>query len=365
MCIAPQPIVALFTRWRMLGVAAAAIALALPALAAREPRLYIANYGTDAILSAKLDGTVSVLFDESDGMDGPFGSNGLIPAPSDLMLISNFNSRTVLSMPGGKIFLGPEDGLDSPEAIALAPDGTLYLADRGTNLIIRRLADGDVSIFDSLASAPMSLSIGGSNLFVATREGQVLCYKNFDKTDVFTLGVFGPGGNVAILATDDGHELFYLDDGSLTRINTVTHDVRQIGDQMDFADEGIAWLRDPATDRAYIFVSDFNRGNVWRIDLATQETIIFADRADGLAGPSALVVLPPQANCGTVFPCDLDCNGEVNFDDIDWFVLALIDLDEYQTQQPNCAPLCQADANGDGAVNFNDIDRFITCLIGK
>ncbi len=60
-------------------------------------------------------------------------------------------------------------------------------------------------------------------------------------------------------------------------------------------------------------------------------------------------------------PGDTNCDGAVNFDDIDGFVAALGGAEGYGAAYPGCAYL-SADCNGDGAVNFDDIDAFIALL---
>ncbi len=62
-------------------------------------------------------------------------------------------------------------------------------------------------------------------------------------------------------------------------------------------------------------------------------------------------------------PGDLNCDGAVNFDDINPFVLALADPGAYQQQYPNCNIL-NGDCNGDGQVNFDDINPFVALLAG-
>jgi glucose/arabinose dehydrogenase len=59
---------------------------------------------------------------------------------------------------------------------------------------------------------------------------------------------------------------------------------------------------------------------------------------------------------------DLNCDGDVNFDDIDAFVVALIDEQQYEQNYPDCFFL-QGDINGDESVDFDDIDGFVECLI--
>jgi hypothetical protein len=59
---------------------------------------------------------------------------------------------------------------------------------------------------------------------------------------------------------------------------------------------------------------------------------------------------------------DANCDGRLDFFDIDPFVLALFDLPAYQAAFPACAG--NADVNGDGGVNFFDIDPFVQCVMG-
>ena len=62
-------------------------------------------------------------------------------------------------------------------------------------------------------------------------------------------------------------------------------------------------------------------------------------------------------------PGDLNCDGVVDFDDIDPFVLALGGQAGYEVAWPGCRWL-NADCNGDGEVDFDDIDAFVATLSG-
>jgi hypothetical protein len=63
-------------------------------------------------------------------------------------------------------------------------------------------------------------------------------------------------------------------------------------------------------------------------------------------------------------PGDLNCDGVVNFDDINPFVLALGDPGGYQAAYPDCN-IRNGDINGDGSVDFGDIDLFVALLAGS
>ncbi|MEW6250227.1 MAG: hypothetical protein AB1716_06250 [Planctomycetota bacterium] len=61
---------------------------------------------------------------------------------------------------------------------------------------------------------------------------------------------------------------------------------------------------------------------------------------------------------------DLNCDGELNFCDINPFVLALADPAGYAAQYPQCDRML-ADINRDGLVDFNDINPFVWLLCGS
>ena len=63
------------------------------------------------------------------------------------------------------------------------------------------------------------------------------------------------------------------------------------------------------------------------------------------------------------FRGDANCDGTVNFGDINPFVLALSSPGSYGQQYPQCN-LATADMNGDVQVDFADINPFVAALAG-
>jgi hypothetical protein len=59
---------------------------------------------------------------------------------------------------------------------------------------------------------------------------------------------------------------------------------------------------------------------------------------------------------------DVNCDGVVDFEDINPFVLALTDAEAYYARYPDCDWL-NADVNSDGSVDFDDINPFVECLV--
>jgi hypothetical protein len=62
-------------------------------------------------------------------------------------------------------------------------------------------------------------------------------------------------------------------------------------------------------------------------------------------------------------PGDMNCDGQVNFRDINPFVLALSNPAAYQSLYPDC-DILNGDINQDGLVSFGDINPFVALLAG-
>jgi 6-phosphogluconolactonase (cycloisomerase 2 family) len=75
-------------------------------------------------------------------------------------------------------------------------------------------------------------------------------------------------------------------------------------------------------------------------------------------GPRSIATWRPALH-----PGDSNCDGVVDFDDINAFVLALSDPEGYAEVYPYCH-IANGDCNGDGLVNFDDIDPFVDLLTG-
>ena len=108
--------------------------------------------------------------------------------------------------------------------------------------------------------------------------------------------------------------------------------------------------------RQWLYFTDPRTLRVLRADFkGTQvETLIGGE----LVKPAGLALcLAP----GGAIPGDLNCDGLVNFGDINPFVLALTNPAAWQAQYPNC-PYANGDINADGRVDFGDINPFVALL---
>jgi hypothetical protein len=90
--------------------------------------------------------------------------------------------------------------------------------------------------------------------------------------------------------------------------------------------------------------------NIGALDLyANQSTVVYYDDV-------CLTLVQPVLG-------DMNCDGVVDFDDINPFVLALSNPNAWQAAYPECY-LLNGDCNGDGVVDFDDINPFVAILSG-
>ena len=61
---------------------------------------------------------------------------------------------------------------------------------------------------------------------------------------------------------------------------------------------------------------------------------------------------------------DMDCDGDIDFDDIDDFVLGLQDPQAYEDLR-GIPPTVKGDTDGDGDLDFDDITGFVELLSGS
>jgi hypothetical protein len=108
--------------------------------------------------------------------------------------------------------------------------------------------------------------------------------------------------------------------------------------------------------------TDADWGTLTLMQMQSATTYTFAVKARNLDavetafGPSAALATLGQFPLG-----DLNCDGTVDFGDINPFVLALADPVGYANAYPSC-DINLGDINSDGSVNFGDINPFIALL---
>ena len=95
---------------------------------------------------------------------------------------------------------------------------------------------------------------------------------------------------------------------------------------------------------------------MWTVKVADQGPDDFATWIDYRVKVYGTAAAAPTAG-------DVNCDGAINYGDIDPFVMALTDPGHYAEMYPECDRM-RADVNGDGLVNNADIDPFVALLTG-
>ena len=271
--------------------------------------------------------------------------NVIIAAGSDFG-VAGWKMTVWLTTDGGahwnKVFRGAKD-FQHANGVALDPDGTdlIYVASYNDTGDAPQIG-GVLRTFDGGQSwAPAPTGLG------ATPKGYAIAASNLVVGTFYFADAMNPGG--AFRSTDAG--LSWTNTGFTAAIQDVECD-----------------LREPNT--LYIM-----QQNSTRVLKSTNGGATFTAFNTGLASagtPMELSIAPGKlllATSSGVYlyrltrPGDLNCDGAVNFDDINPFVQVLSDPAGWQQQYPGC-PLLNGDCNGDGLVNFDDINAFVALLSG-
>ncbi len=129
---------------------------------------------------------------------------------------------------------------------------------------------------------------------------------------------------------------------------------------LDYAPDGSLWLLLNVDDFAIRFI-DLNGDGDYNDENEAMEVY----RATEAGNNGGFATTYPRCVTFAVVntPGDMDCDGDVDFDDINPFVLALSGQAGYEAVWPDCRWL-NGDVDGNGTVDFDDINPFVT-LIGR
>ncbi|MCA1854506.1 gluconolaconase [Massilia oculi] len=165
-----------------------------------EGNLYVADTGNHAIRKITQDGTVTTLAGsgapgDQDGIGRAAGFNGPVGLAVDdagiVYVADTYNDRirrigrdgsvaTVAGSgrPGYADGIGAAASFDTPSAIAVAADGTLYVADTGNNAIRRIAADGTVTTIAAPAEGERRPALRRPVGLALTRDGYLYIAAN-------------------------------------------------------------------------------------------------------------------------------------------------------------------------------------------
>ncbi len=270
------------------------------------------------------------------------------------------NVQTIVSSPNGQ-------GVDITLDIA---GGLMYWAGSSSNVIRRSDLDGNniVTLVPGLSNpSGVALDLAGGKIYWTnqTSPNGTIQRADLNGGNVQTLIPSGLSNPAAIALDIPGGKMYWAEFGGnkIRRANL---------DGTNIQDVASAGLTDPAgvaldlTD-GKVYWCDATTGKIQRANLDGTSP---EDVVTGLTGIYRIAFVPASADVnhnGVPDECevhrgDLNCDGVVNFDDINPFVLALVSQAAYEATYPNCLWL-NGDINRDGVVNFDDINPFVACLV--
>lgn len=180
---------------------------------------------------------------------------------------------------------------------------------------------------------------------------------------VISTGLGGEEIGEILAVISDPAETFVVDaQGRRLGWSAATGPVTEIPGSVWFGDaDGIGWVIGPVPQPVELRITGL--GADYYVQCTASQ-----GGAEGGATSSGFLAAGEQISVPVEFPAgcpgprgDANCDGLINFFDIDPFVLALFDLPAYQASFCSGAT-CAADVTCDGLVNFFDIDPLIECL---
>ncbi len=276
-------------------------------------------------------------------------------SPYSFLFTPSFNDLRQIA---GKVRLGPpgEFGEERPDQIRIfSSDGTsmLIAEDQDSNPASQFVSfDNSVSLTNTgWVAFHAELADGNRGVFFANHSFVIEIAVEGDG-QISALEFFGPSanesGDVAFRAFDSsGLRAVWVGDGEgLTHV---------IGEH-DLIMTDLGEARVDQNDSSPVFGGGVRINELG--DVVFHASLTPPDNNQVEWGSGVFIAYAQQGMLG-----DMDCDGDVDFDDIDPFVLALSGEAAYEAEYPDCNWL-NADVDLNGMVDFDDINPFVN-LIGS
>lgn len=144
-----------------------------------------------------------------------------------------------------------------------------------------------------------------------------------------------------------------------------------LGGPLDTPDDGNAYLIGQLTvhctacEATEIYLSVGPNGMARQGALPGEDDIYFGWGDDPVSSIDTHIwtALPEAIVCAPIPPYagDVNCDGTIDFFDIDAFILAYFDAAGYEAAYPDC-DILRADCNYDGVINWVDISKFVSFI---
>ncbi|MBI5866592.1 MAG: hypothetical protein HZB38_19165 [Planctomycetes bacterium] len=210
-------------------------------------RLRASVWDSSSIVEIDGDGSISVAYDHTDGLAGPYGSNNLLYDDDGDLYVVNSGADTILRFPQDagppEVFATGADGVIFAGPLARAGNNQVYYGAQSIRDPIYRISGpGQSEIFDWLPGdmrLSSMVSDAAGNLFVLANRA-IFRYDSGDPTTRRQLTTFGgTPGDTVITISPDGRVLYAALGSGMYAINpstggseflgTVTNPTHEIG----------------------------------------------------------------------------------------------------------------------------------------
>ncbi len=357
-------------------------------LGVNEGRVYASRSGNGSTVAAKvygLDVTTGGLVWESVQEITATPYDGVVFAPNGDLLIGSFTTLTrIRAADGTTAWEVPRLCSVSSSCGCAASEDTVYIADAAPGGHALKAYDMETGAFlyqtdvmpgFTLQTVPFLTPDGGVCLPRTQNNATVdYFYLWDDKGDGFDLRWSVPCGWTTFGdfgAAADGSPFMVAPGNIIQRLDPDTG----VPVESSPALPGFTAPHAAVDARGWLYVGNgsFQTGRLYAFDETLTERWSVPVTNINIGGP-ALGTDGTLVVCGVgtdmrayrtphVLVGDVNCDGVVDFGDINVFVLALTDPGTYAALYPTC-PLGNRDINGDGSFDFGDINPFVQVLTG-
>lgn len=142
--------------------------------------LLVCSYNNDEVIAFDSAGTPTILWDATDGINGPFGQNAITTTVGGDLYVGNWDAKEILQVPWGgtpAVLADSADGVVHADGFVQGPYNNLYVANRDGRNVLMVTPAGTTVVWDTLPDQPMSIAVHpDGTIFVACLYGDIYKY---------------------------------------------------------------------------------------------------------------------------------------------------------------------------------------------